>query len=391
MGLLDGKIVIASGGGHGIGNVTPILKFRSRTLNRSNKRCFCTGCTLSRSRKVRGKMKRFYRQRALLWTFRLSCATLALPVWAATPEKISASYGAISGTMAPIWVAKEARLFEKHGLDLSLVYIPGGPRSIMSLLGGSLQFVNHSGMPALEAYQRGADTALIASSMNQLEHAVVAHKNITSVEQLRGKVLGISTPGALTDILMREGLRLNGISEKDVTIVPVGDEGGRLNALQTGRIDAAIISGIQRLTATKMGFREMIDLSKLPIEVAGSSILARHSYVLKNPDVTFKFLKAWIEGTYLFKAKPELGVAVLQKYVATHDVELLNAIYQQNKERLSTKPFPYVRVVKSMIYLLSRTRPEIPAASPEGFVEARFVKELDSAGFFEQMDRQYGK
>ena len=190
MGLLDGKIVIASGDGHGIGNVTPILKFRSRTLNRSNKRCFCMGCTLSRSRKVRGKMKRFYRQRALLWTFWLSCATLALPVWAATPEKISASYGAISGTMAPIWVAKEARLFEKHGLDLSLVYIPGGPRSIMSLLGGSLQFVNHSGMPALEAYQRGADTALIASSMNQLEHAVVAHKNITSVRATPRQSLG---------------------------------------------------------------------------------------------------------------------------------------------------------------------------------------------------------
>lgn len=195
----------------------------------------------------------------------------------------------------------------------------------------------------------------------------------------------------LANQMMHAGLRLNGISEKDVTVLGVGDEGGCLNALQTGRIDAAIISGVQRLTARKMGFREMIDLSKLPIEVAGSSILARHSYVLKNPDITLKFLKAWIEGTYLFKAKPELGIAVLQKYVATHDAEVLNGIYQQNKERLSIKPFPYVRVVKSMIYLLSRTRPEIPAANPEGFAEARFVKELESAGFFEQMDRQYGK
>jgi NitT/TauT family transport system substrate-binding protein len=336
-------------------------------------------------------MKNVFVHVAMAWVFCLSFKILPDLLQAATPEKINASYGAISGTMAPIWVAKEARLFEKQGLDLNLVYIPGGPRSIMSLLGASVQFVNHSGMPALEAYQRGADTALIASSMNQLEHAVVAQKSITSVEQLRGKILGISAVGSLTDILMREGLRLNGISEKDVTIVPVGDEGGRLSSLQTGRVHAAIISGVQRLTATKMGFREVIDFSKLPIEVSGSSILARHSYVLKNPDITLKFLKAWIEGTYLFKAKPELGVAVLQKYVATHDAEVLNAIYQQNKERLSTKPFPYARVVKSMIYLLSRTRPESPAATPEGFVEARFIKELDSAGFFEQMDRQYGK
>ena len=169
-------------------------------------------------------------------------------------DKITASYGAISGTMAPIWIAKEARLFEKQGFDFGLVYIPGGPRSIMSLIGGSIQFVNHSGLPALEAYQRGADTVMLASSMNQLEHAVVAQKSITSVEQLRGKVLGISAQGSLTDILMREGLRMNGIGEKDVTILPVGDEGGRLSSLQTGRVQAVIISGIHRLTQLKWDF-----------------------------------------------------------------------------------------------------------------------------------------
>jgi len=336
-------------------------------------------------------MKRLVARLAIVSTVCVSLGILAASGRAATVEKINASYGAISGSMAPIWVAKEARLFEKQGLDLNLVYIPGGPRSIMSLIGGSVQFVNHSGMPALEAYQRGADTALIASSMNQLEHAVMAQKNITSAEQLRGKVLGISVAGSLTDILMREGLRLNGISEKDVTIIPVGDEGGRLSSLQTGRVQAAIISGIQRLTAVKLGFRTVIDFSKLPIEVSGSSILVRHAYVLKNPDITLRFLKAWTEGAYLFKAKPEFSLGVLKKYVATQDAEVLNAIYEQNKERLSTKPIPYVRVVKSMMNLLARTRPDLPAASPEGFAEPRFINELESAGFFEEMNRLYGK
>ena len=336
-------------------------------------------------------MKRLVARLAIVSTVCVSLGILAASGRAATVEKINASYGAISGSMAPIWVAKEARLFEKQGLDLNLVYIPGGPRSIMSLIGGSVQFVNHSGMPALEAYQRGADTALIASSMNQLEHAVMAQKNITSAEQLRGKVLGISVAGSLTDILMREGLRLNGISEKDVTIIPVGDEGGRLSSLQTGRVQAAIISGIQRLTAVKLGFRTVIDFSKLPIEVSGSSILVRHAYVLKNPDITLRFLKAWTEGAYLFKAKPEFSLGVLKKYVATQDAEVLNAIYEQNKERLSTKPIPYVRVVKSMMNLLARTRPDLPAASPEGFAEPRFINELENAGFFEEMNRLYGK
>jgi NitT/TauT family transport system substrate-binding protein len=315
----------------------------------------------------------------------------AAPLHAATLEKINASYGAISGSMAPIWVAKEARLFEKHGLDLNLVYISGGPRSIMSLLGGSVQFVNHSGMPALEAYQRGADTAMIASPMNQLEHSLVVQKSIMSVEQLRGKILGISTLGSLTDIILREGLRLNNLSEKDVTILPVGDLAARLSGLQTGRLHGAIIAGIQTLTATRMGFRQLIDFSKLPIEVSGSGILVRHGYVTKNPEPTRKFLKAWIEGIYLLKAKPEFSVGVLKKYVATQDSEVLNTIYGHYKEKLMTKPTPHVRVVRSMLNLLSRTSPEASAANPEGFAEARFIDELDSSGFFEEMNRQYAK
>jgi len=310
---------------------------------------------------------------------------------AGAAEKINASYGAISGSMAQTWVAKEAKLFEKYGLDLNLVYISGGPRSIMSLIGGSVEFVNHSGMPALEAFQRGADTALIASPMNQLEHSLVVQKNITAVEQLRGKVLGMSTVGSLTDILLREGLRLNGISEKEVTIISVGDLAARLNGLQTGRIHGAIIAGIQTLTANKLGFRTLIDYSKLPIEISGSGILVRRSYVSKNPDITLRFLKAWIEGLYLFKAKPGFAFGVLRKYVATQDQEVLSAIYNLYKERLMTKPTPTVSVAKSMLYLLSRSSPQVGGVNPEGFIEPRYVNELDNSGFFDEMSRQYGK
>lgn len=316
---------------------------------------------------------------------------LSAPVEAAALEKVNASYGAISGSMAQTWVAKEARLYEKHGLDLNLVYISGGPRSIMSLIGGSVQFVNHSGMPALEAYQRGADTALIASPNNQLEHSLVVQKNITSVEQLRGKVLGMSTAGSLTDILLREGLRLNNISDKDVTILPVGDLGARLSGLQTGRLHGVIIAGIQTVTATKMGFKPLIDYSKLPLEIAGSGILARRSYVNKNPDITLRFLKAWIEGLYFFRSKPDFALTTLKKYVATHDAEVLKTIYNLYKERLMTKPTPTVKVAKSMHYLLSRSSLEVAGVNPEGFIEPRFVNELESSGFFDEMNRQYGK
>jgi ABC-type nitrate/sulfonate/bicarbonate transport system substrate-binding protein len=195
----------------------------------------------------------------------------------------------------------------------------------------------------------------------------------------------------LTDVLLREGLRLSGISDKEVTILPVGDLGARLSGLQTGRVDGAIIAGIQTLTATKMGFRTLIDFSKLSLEISGSGILVRRSYVTKYPDTTLKFLKGWIEGIYLLKAKPDFTLGVLKKYVATQDTEVLSTIYGIYKERLMAKPTPTVRVVKSMLYLLARANPEVPGTNPDGFAEPRYINELESAGFFDEMNRQYGK
>jgi len=201
----------------------------------------------------------------------------------------------------------------------------------------------------------------------------------------------MSTVGSLTDILLREGVRLNDISDEEVTILPVGDLGARLSSLQTGRVHGAIVAGVQTLSAIKLGYRQLIDFSKLPIEISGSGILVRRAYVMKEPDITFKFLKGWIEGIYLLKAKPEFSIAVIGKYVASRDAEILKTMYNHYRDKLVTKPVPYARVVKSMLYLLSRTSPQAAGASPDGFVEARYVNELESSGFFDEMNRKYGR
>lgn len=308
---------------------------------------------------------------------------------AGAAEKIHASYGATNGSMAATWIAKEAALFKQQELDVSLVYISGGPRSVMALLGGSVQFINHSAMPSLEAYVRGADTVLIATALNRVDHSLMVQPNITTPQELRGKILGVSTLGALTDVVLREGLRINGLSEKDVTILPVGDLGARLSSLQTGRVHGAMVAGVQYLAAAKMGFRQLLDFSKLPIEISTSSILSRRSYVVKNPHTTLKFLKAWTEATYLLKSNPKFSVEVIAKYVGIRDAEILEAIQAFYSATLSERPVPTVSLAKSMLSFLSRSNPEAKNANPEGFIEPRFIKELEASGFLAELSRKY--
>ncbi len=301
-------------------------------------------------------------------------------------EKITVSYGSISGTQSPVWVAKERGLFEKYGLDVRLVYISGGPRSVMALLGGSVQFVIHSALPSLEANLGGADTVLLGSSMNHLDHYLVVHPGINTPRDLRGKVIGISALGSLTDTALREALRVNELSDRDVTVLAVGDLGARMAGLQNGTIHGTLLIGAQAVAAARLGFKLLIDFSKLPFEVATSSILSRRAYVLKNHDTALKFLKAWIEATYFFKANREAGLAIMRKYTRTDDPEILASIYSRYRTLILNKPEPTLDTVKSMVRLIPRAR---PGANPEAFIEPRFVKEIEAAGFFEEMAKQY--
>ena len=301
-------------------------------------------------------------------------------------EKITVSYGSISGTQSPVWVAKEKGFFEKYGLDASLIYISGGPRSVMALLGGSVQFVIHSALPSLEAYLGGADTVLVGSSMNHLDHYLVVQPSITSPQDLRGKIIGISALGSLTDTALREALRVNELSDRDVTMLAVGDLGARMVGLQNGTIHGTLLIGAQAVAAARMGFKLLIDFSKLPFEVATSSILSRRAYVLKNHDTALKFLKAWIEATYFFKANREAGLTIMRKYTRTDDSEILASIYSRYRSLILSKPEPSITTVKSMVRLIPRARAGV---NPDGFIEPRFVKELDASGFFEEMSKQY--
>src|SRR5437773_10796869 len=109
-----------------------------------NLQILCAPSGFEGRRKGEHEMKRvFYRAAPFLKLFTF-IQLLSAPLQAATPEKINASYGAISGSMARSWVAREGRVFDKQGLDLNLVYISGGPRSITSLIGGCVQFGNPS-------------------------------------------------------------------------------------------------------------------------------------------------------------------------------------------------------------------------------------------------------
>src|SRR6266513_6151274 len=151
----------------------------------------------------------------------------ALTPWTALAQEkkldsFTISYASVSGTRGPLWIAKDLGLFEKYGLDGNLIYIASGVVSVNALLGGTVDIIAASGSSAVGAAARGAPLVIVAS-LGHIAYKLVANPSITTIQGLKGKIIGSSRIGAGTDYALKRLLPKLGLTPgKDVQLIPTG-------------------------------------------------------------------------------------------------------------------------------------------------------------------------
>src|SRR5882724_4939292 len=180
-------------------------------------------------------MKKIFSTVALLFVFASAVAAQDKRL-----EPVVVSYASVSGSRAPLWIAKEMGLFEKYGLDGRPIFVPAGYPSVSALISGDVHFVATGGSVVAAAAAQGAPLVMVAT-FGAIAYKLMAHPSITSVKELRGKVIGALRPGTTTDfVLQRILLKIGLVPGKDVTIMPTGlsrsDE--RLLLMFQGKIQA---------------------------------------------------------------------------------------------------------------------------------------------------------
>jgi len=301
-------------------------------------------------------------------------------------KSLKIPYVSVSPNPAPLWMAQEAGLFKKHNLDVELIYIPGGTVIIQTMLSGEVKIANMAPPAAIGAWAKGADLTLIGTGVNRLLETVMTPLTIKRPEDLKGKRIGISRYGSLTDIILREGLRQYKLNpEKDVVILQVGGEGPRLAALKAGAVDGAMLSGDQRFQAEKLGFHVLVDFSKLPIDYPINGMVARKDFSRGQRDPLKRFVKAWAEGIKIVKTDREFSLKVLRKYLRVEDREILEKSYEQYQPVFAAVPDPERKGVAFALNRLSETSPELAKLKPEDFTDGSVIAELESEGFFKTL------
>ncbi|MBI4522768.1 MAG: ABC transporter substrate-binding protein [Deltaproteobacteria bacterium] len=300
----------------------------------------------------------------------------------ALAQTLKIPYAALSPTYAPLWIADQAGLFKKHGLDVQLIYISAGSVIIPAILSGQVELANMSSAPALTAWARGAELVAVGVTSNRLLHVIMTRAAIKKPEELKGKRVGSDRYGSLSDLVLREALRFHNLApDRDVAIIQTGGLPERLGALKVGAVDAAIVTGDTAFQAEKLGFHTIIDLSQLPIRYPSSTIVVSKTFLQSRRDAVKRFLRGWIEGIKTAKTDKDFTIRVLQKFLKTADQAILDRTFEVYKNVHERIPSPDVTVMGVALKQLFAAVPQAGQLKAEDFIDRSLISELESEGF----------
>jgi NitT/TauT family transport system substrate-binding protein len=302
-------------------------------------------------------------------------------------EKVTIAYSSISGTMAPLWITYERGFFRKYGLDVQLVFIESGSTTVQSLVAKEVAFAQMAGAAVLQSRLRGSDVLMIAGFLNTLDYQLMVEKGITRPDQLKGKMLAVSRFGSSSDFATRYALEKFGlVPDRDVTILEIGSQPARFAALETGRIQGAMVGVPLTLKAKALGFHTLADLQMLGLEFQHTGLATTQGLIKSRPDLVRNVMKAYVEGIHYYKTHRDDSLAILANYMKNFDRAALVEVYEDVGLALTPqKPYPTLRGIEIMLRELAAKDPKVKAAKPEEFVNVSFVKELDTSGFIDRL------
>ena len=290
-----------------------------------------------------------------------------------------------AGSSSVLWIAKDAGIFKKHGLDVNVIYIEGTPKALMSLFAGELQVIAGTGPAVASARVRGADASMIMGFEVYLPYYLIATPTIKNVEDLKGKVGANHSAATSADFAMRLGLRSVGLDpERDVNLRVVGATNLRMIMMQQGQAQFSVFSVTERAQAEKLGFKILADLASRKIPYPHSGVITSEKILHEKRDAMLRFGRATVEAIHYFKNNKAQSIAILKKY-AKSDLTTLDSAYSYLKNAIPDMPYPTLEGMKTILAEMGRTRPEVLKYDASTMVDTSIIKTIDEEGFLKKL------
>ena len=301
---------------------------------------------------------------------------------AQSEKKISVSliYEAIAATNATLWLAEDAKLFEKYGLDAKVVHARGAV-PVQAVVSGSAEFGAFSGSSAIAAVLAGSDLVFVAAKGNfaVMSFWVRRDSPIKTLANLKGKTIGVTRAGSATHTIARIALKSAGLAERDVKFLHHGGLPESFASLDQGIVDASLGS------PPRPGFRELIDLSSLRIPFLQGAIELQRGFLQSRRETVINLLKGYLETIKLAKEKPDLAMASISRRMRV-PLELVRPAYQPHENVL--EEIPYVRRDSVQVIFDQYPKEQVKNLTYEKLVDNSLLQQLEESGFIRNLYRK---
>ena len=299
-------------------------------------------------------------------------------------HKTVAMVGARSGASWPLWIAKEARLYAKYGLDVELVYAVH-PAPIVAIIAGQAAMTSSGSDPALLAAAKDPSLVILGGFLNKGSFAMIGSKSVADMKQLLGKKIGVGRVGDPPYHMAVSLLKKYGMTARDVQWVSIGvDAAARAVALQSGQVDAALITAPAYFRLQAAGLPVLASLLDHEDIYVSTYYLFRRDALTKERPQALAFLKAHAEAIKRFYDDKAFASEILIKYGGARSQEEAGRVYDLFKKARAFETIPYA-LQGSIDAVVERQGQELKGVELAKLIDHSLVDQLVREKYFESV------
>lgn len=303
-------------------------------------------------------------------------------------RKIIVTFVAPNVSQAIAWIAKEAGIFTKHGVDADVILLTGSPRAIQTLLAGDIDYAIAGAQSALRARVRGADPVILATSANYSSQRVLLRLDspLKRIEELKGKTVAVTQYGSGGDTFFRSALRKIGLRpDADVTILQMGGAPQVTTATIAGKVDAGISGESAVLLIYQGKLKQMPGASanEMKLLASGATLTTTRRAIARDRGAVMQFMRAYVAGVHYFKTNREGSVRALQSLLRGATAHEIGLVCDDQRDLVDALPVPSEEALQAD--LDRETDPKTKGFKPADFVDLSFLREIEKSGYLAEL------
>ena len=314
---------------------------------------------------------------------------IAPPTQAQKLQQVRIALSTPTPHMAPLYVGKDKKFYEKYGLDVQLILVNSGSLVAQMFASGELQMTANAPASLVNLAATGEKMSFFLGLSNTSPFTVVTQPNLRRAEDLKGKRIGTARFGGsshISALIALEHLKLD-LKRDKITLIQTGVDPDRMAALETKAIDAGMLQRVATKVMVGKGYYPLLNMLKAKIPYQNTGLTVKKDYAAANPKVIDGFTRATIEAYgYIFKKENKQAVKeVLARNLRLANLDAAEDFYLEAQEELDRKPYPSLEGFKVVIKYVAEQNPKAAAVKVEEIIDSSWLKKLDTEGFFEKV------